>query len=481
MLTLLIAAWPTWSHVGGSITVATNIASTGNAGNLHAPLRSMQLLGVWLADSYKVTPVGGASTVTHALELLTLLCATLGGAYLIRIRAYALASWIALSLIAWIAVTHAVTTWGSAKTVMLTSPVVLLLAWGGVRAIATLPERSATRLLAALVGLAIAGGIVASDAKQYHASNLAPTARYREMESVGRQFSGRGPALFTDFDEYAMYVLRDVGIAGPDFVYPPAAVSAASGGYGATVRIGAIPPAALLAYPLIITRRDPTEPRPPAAYSLAWQGSYYRVWKRRPGAAPALAHVSLSGTSAARCARIAQLAATRSLGTLVASPSRTIVRVDITRSSHPHPWGHQRQGLVMSRPGTLTASFQVPRAGVWDVWLQGQFMPRVPVTLDGRPLAAPAGELSGNSLVPNTLPPVSVPLAAGKHVITLTRGSATPAPGDGGWAVLDGILLTPGGYRSDRLVVAPASSPQMLCPSDPEWVEMLAYRPSISG
>ncbi len=127
-------------------------------------------------------------------------------------------------------VTHAVTTWGSAKTIMLTSPVVLLLAWGGVRAIATMPGRGAARLAAALAGLAIAAGVLASDAKQYHASNLAPTARYREMESVARQFAGRGPALFTDFDEYAMYVLREVGIAGPDFVYPPATLSAGGGG-----------------------------------------------------------------------------------------------------------------------------------------------------------------------------------------------------------------------------------------------------------
>lgn len=189
VLSMLVAAWPTWSHLGGSITVASNIASTGNAGNLHAPLESIQLLGVWLADSYKVTPVGGASTLTHVLEVLILLSAVLGAFHLIRIRAYALASWIALSLIAWVAVTNAVTTWGSAKTIMLTSPVVLLLAWAGVRAIATMPGRGAARLAAALAGFAIAAGVLASDAREYHASNLAPTARYREMESIAREFA----------------------------------------------------------------------------------------------------------------------------------------------------------------------------------------------------------------------------------------------------------------------------------------------------
>ena len=133
----------------------------------------------------------------------------------------------------------------------------------------------------------------------------------------------------------------------------------------------------------------------------------------------------------------------------------------------------------MSHPGTLTASFRVPTSGVWDLWIQGEFMPRVAVSLDGRPLASPSGELSGNSLVPNTLPPIPVPLAAGTHVITFTRGPSTIDPGDGGWAVLDAVLLTRGGSRADRLIVAPTGSPRRLCPSQPEWAELLSGR--LSG
>ena len=61
----LIAAWPTWAHLSGALRVAQEIASTSNPGNLHAPLRAIQVLGVWLRGSYKLAPAGAALAATH--------------------------------------------------------------------------------------------------------------------------------------------------------------------------------------------------------------------------------------------------------------------------------------------------------------------------------------------------------------------------------------------------------------------------------
>ena len=62
----------------------------------------------------------------------------------------------------------------------------------------------------------------------------------------------------------------------------------------------------------------------------------------------------------------------------------------------------------MSTAGRLSARVHIPPRGAWDVWVQGQLMPSVKLNLDGRPLASIAGQLSGNSLVPNTVPPIRV-------------------------------------------------------------------------
>ena len=305
----LIFAWPTWIDLSGSLKVAESIASTSNPGPLRVPLRTVQVFGTWLRGSYKQLPVDGHLTITYVLIAVTLLACVLGAVHILRSRLYALAGWLAATLAVWLAITAYATTWVSAKALMLTSPVLMLIAWGGVAALlqASAP-RPALRPAAALLALALAGGVFASDAMQYHGSNLAPTMRFEEMASLNARFAGRGPTLFTDFDEYSLYELRDLDVGGPDFIAPPSALAGTEGGYRYPVVLDRLSPADLRAYPLIVTRRDPTANRPPSAYSVIWRGTYYEVWSRRPGAPAAIADIGLSGPPADQCAQIKRLA-----------------------------------------------------------------------------------------------------------------------------------------------------------------------------
>jgi hypothetical protein len=476
---LLFAAWPTWDHLSGSVKVTESIVSTSNPGNLQMPLRDAQLFGSWLRESYKTPPIGIYSTITYALVALTLALCLLGALYLLRTRRFVLFSWLALMLAVLAAVSQYATTWVDAKGLVITSPAVMLLAWAGIAALRSSPRRVMFGALAPLLALAVAGGVLASDAAQYHGSNLAPTARYEELASINGRFAGRGPTLFTDFDEYALYELRDLDVGGPDFAYPPAALAALTQGHGDPVDLDSAPPAALRAYPLIVTRRDPASSPPPSAYMLLWQGVYYEVWGRRPGAPAAIVHVAPMGSLALQCARIQSLAAlARSdRAQLLAARAPELIRISLAAASHPANWGHEREGLVMSHPGRLTATFIAPHAGVWDVWLQGQIMPAVGVRVDGHQLASIAGQLDGNSLVADTMTPLAVHLSAGRHRITVTRGGFSLAPGDGGAAVLDAIFLTPAGTAAREVLgLAPAASARSLCGRPYEWHEVV--RPS---
>ena len=471
-----IAALPTVADLSGSVRVAGEIAGTANPGNLPTPLRAIQVFGVWLGGSYKVAPTGSALVITHALVALALVSALGGALRLIALRAHAMLAWSALMLIAWLVLSVSLTTWADAKTLMLTSPTVVLLAWGGVAALLELPARRLRLPAAALAAAALSLGVLASDALQYRASNLAPTARYTEMAAINSRFKGRGPTLFTDFDEYSLYVLRDLDVGGPDFVYPPPALAAAAHGYGDPVDIERIPPAALAAYPLIVTRLDPLLPRPPAAYTLAWQGSYYQVWQRARGAAAALRHQTLSGTAPQQCRELRALAHEAPAGravSLTAARAPSVVEVALHAERPPAGWGHERAGLVMSHPGTLTAPFALPGAGRWRLWVQGQIMPAVSIALDGRHAETVSGQLSGNSLVPDTVPPVVLAIAAGRHTLSVTRGPSGLAPGDRASAVLDRVFLTPAREAGGALrSVAPARW-RALCGTPYEWAELV--------
>ncbi|HEY7891861.1 MAG TPA: hypothetical protein VIC05_06585 [Solirubrobacteraceae bacterium] len=472
--TMVIAAWPTWTHISGSLEVAQNIAATNNPGNLHAPLRATQVLGVWLHGSYKLAPTGAELTVTHILVAGSVLVAILGAVHLMRTRAYALAGWVALSLAAWFAISQSVTTWAEAKALVLTSPIVMLTAWSGVAAL----RRSrllALRASAVLMALALLGGVLASDAMQYHSSDLAPTARYEELSSLNSRFAGEGPTLFTDFDEYALYELRDLDVAGPDFAYPPPALASLADGYGEPVELDRASPAALQGYPLIITRRDPTTSRPPSAYKLVWRGDYYEVWRRRRGTPSASARIALGGRRA-QCGQLETLVGRASARTarLVAASAVTIIKVPITKAARPSGWGYAHKGLVMGAPGILSSVFDVSRTGAWDVWVKGQIMPVVTLKLDGQTLASISGQLSGNSRVPNIAPPLGVHLAAGVHRLTVSRGGFTMAPGDGGLAVLDAVYVTPAKVdRQPALGVVPVSRWRALCGKRYSWIELI--------
>ncbi len=276
----LVAAWPTWAGLAGSIQVAQNIASTANSGNLTSSLHSTLVFGAWIWGSYQELPGGADLAVTQALILATAIAAAIGVAHLIRTRSLALLAWIALMLIVWLIVSRYVTAWAGAKTIMLTSPVLVLLAWGGVAGLRTTPAR----ILAPVLAVVLAAGVLVSDLYQYNTTNLAPTARYDELGSLDSRFAGDGPAIFTGFDEYALYQLRDLDVGGPDFRFPPVDLAGVSMGHGHSVDLERAPPDDLAAYPLIITQRNPLAPRPPSAYSLIWQGAYYQVWRRRPHA-----------------------------------------------------------------------------------------------------------------------------------------------------------------------------------------------------
>jgi hypothetical protein len=468
----LLAALGTWIDVSGSLRVAQAIATTSNPGNLQKPLRSVQVLGTWLVGSYKHVPIGGRLELSYALSAVALLGALLGALYVVYIRQYVLATWIAMTLAVGLGLTAYGTTWATGKTLMLSSPVVVLMAWAGVAALrAYTAFRSVLRPAALLMALALVGGVAASDALQYHSSNLAPTARYEELAALNSRFAGRGPTLFTDYDEYALYLLRDLDVGGPDFMFPPPAIALP---HGLPVDLDLISPAALLAYPLVVTRRDPSAIRLPSAYRLLWQGTYYQVWSRQPGSAAAIARVGLSSTTPVQCSRVeglAHLASSHRARLLSASPPE-LVPVDVVGALHP-TWADTRLGLLMTPHGRLETTFKVPHPGVWDLWLQGEIMPAVHVSVDGHTLASISGQLTGVATDPDTMAPLRVPLVAGSHRLRITRGGSNPlSPGEGGSAILDSVFLTPAGAGAQAMLhTTPPARWRSLCGHRLEWIE----------
>jgi hypothetical protein len=247
------------------------------------------------------------------------------------------------------------------------------------------------------------------------------------------------------------------------------------GGHGYPVDLDRVPPRAWAAYPLVLTRRDPTAGRPPSAYRLLWQGTYYQVWARRPGAPAAIVHLGLSGRRPVACARVqrlARIAAARGAHIVAAIPPR-LVHVDVAHGHHPG-WPYTHPGLVMKGAGQLQSAFSVPHGGEWEIWLKGQLMPSATIGVDGRSIGSIAGQLDGNPHNPDALTPLRARLSAGRHRLTISRGDSLLAPGAGGWAILHEVFLTPARAREvDSLRVTPPARWRTLCGGRFDWIEVV--------
>ncbi len=470
---VLVGALGTWTGLSRSVQVAQGIATTTNPGNLHAPLHVAQVFGTWLTGSYENVPTGALLPISYAIVAITLIAAVLGALRSLHLGESALVWWIAAMIALGLALQLLAGTWVGAKALLLTSPVIVLLAWSGFAALRAARARWALRAAPALA-LALVVGVAMSDAMQYHSSNLAPTARYDELATINTRFAGRGPMLYGGFDEYALYQLRDLDLGGVDFMYPPAG-AALMGGHGYPVDLDRVPARVWPAYPLVLTRRDPNASEPPSAYRVVWQGIYYQVWARRDGAPAAIVHLGLSSQrpiSCSRVRRLARIAQTHGADIVAAVPPE-LVNVEVARGRHPD-WRYTHPGLVMTGAGRLQSTFAVPHAGVWNLWLKGQLMPTVDLSVDGHSIGSIGGQLDGNPHNPYAMTPLPVTLAAGHHRLTISRGDSLLAPGDGGWAILHEVLLTPADSLAvDRLRITPPSRWRTLCAGRFDWIEVV--------
>jgi hypothetical protein len=476
---LVIFSIPAITRLGSTLRTATGLSGSNRGlasdpGNLLRPLRWVQAFGVWLGGSHRIDPT--YVNETYALIGVTILAFLLGVVWLFRHRRWSLLAFLAGSLIVWLALTKRGTEWTDAKVLMLTSPVVVVIALIG-----ALGDLRRNQLQGAVLAVLIAGGVLASDAFLYHGTNLAPTTRYIELLSVGHRFAGQGPTLIPDFDEYDFYALRWENIDGPGFAGDMRGSFGLFGGrphYGNSYDLDDIEAPDVQRFRLIVIRRSPRWSRPPANYRLVWSGSYYDVW-RRIGPAPLL-HIPAGGglqpIGRVPCRLVHQIAmqaikdgqtlrygskdpsVVADLSTVTASPS-VIATVD--------PEG--LSALTFTAPGLISTKLFVRQTGTYGVWLGGDLDRPLRVSVDGRQVDAPGAQSGGDG---NMIRAGSAELTAGQHTIELFRGGGGLAPGNKSGNLIDGIFLQRSGSERETVVTVPAHDWRSLCGQQLDWLEV---------
>ncbi len=474
-----VLALPTLGPLSRTLSLANNIQNTNAAaaadpGNLLRPLRIAQAFGVWLGESHRVDP--RFLNQTYLLIGVVAVCAIIGVLWLARQRAWGLLAFLIISFVVWELLRRRGTAWTDAKVLMLLSPVVMLAALIGAFSI-----RGGRGVEGALVAGFIALGVLGSDALAYHATGLAPTQRYAEFITIGHRFAGQGPALLTDFDEYGLYLLRDMRVDSPGYAYRGVMTMADGSAplYGHSYDVDQIAQSTLQQYPLIVMRRSPAWSRPPSNYADVWSGPSFEVW-RRVGPAPR-SHLPLGGISQpvalAQCARIHALSrvARRERGRLVYAERPPNILLNMAEATHSpnavliSDLEGQPQ-IIVGGPARVELSFHVHARGRYRLWLGGNVDRPMRVLVDGRLVGAPTEVFGGDA---NKYPVGTVSLSAGVHRLQLVKGGGSLRPGDKASTLIDGGLLVPVAAEREALASAPPSAWRSLCGRWLDWVEVV--------
>lgn len=478
LVALVLLTLPTFAELRENLALTTNVSdanalAVADPGNLVRPLLKVQTLGVWLGATHRGDPEH--LTQTYALIGVVTVAIVLGLVWLLRRRNWALLAVVAISVLVWLLLTPRATTWTAAKLLVLLSPVAVLLACVG-----AFGRFGLRRLEGLLLGAAIALGVLLSDAYLYHYTTMAPQGRFDELRQVGERFAGLGPTLTPDFDEYTLYLLRDMAPDGPGNarkVQPWRTTDGQYTGYGHTYDLDVLEQGLVQQMNAVVMRRGPSRSRPPGNFTLAWRGRDYEVWRRSQAAAEPKAHLGLgdgvqpiSALSCSALERFAQegrAAGAQRLRFAPREPNVVPTRGDVRRTAQAV---QQADGITTAffGPAAVTARVDVPRAGAYRLWVAGNTGRAIHATVDGEAAGAVENASGGEG---NVLQFDVVRLTAGTHVVRLARGGGGLAPGDAAPTTIGAIALEPLADDALPLREIPLADWRGLCGRQLDWVE----------
>jgi hypothetical protein len=419
-------------------------------GNLRGPLNALQVLGIWPAGDFRFDPDG--TVVTAVLIALGLAAAAvaLWVAWRKRDRKTLL---YASALLACAAIVVAGSPWAGGKALATASPVALTLAIAGA-ALLLRADRPTGRALIVVV----AGGVLWSNVLAYGGVDLAPYGQLRELEEIGHEFAGEGPALMTEYNPYgARHFLRleDGEGASELRVRPVPLRGGGSVEKGYAVDTDELDLNGLLEFRTLVLRRSPVRSRPPSPYRLVRSGKYYEVWQRPEGfSSLPPEHQPFGGETDAvavpPCSEIS------GLGLVALQNGRRGVRLIAARHAPVYD--------------ATSGSLVVPRPGDYEAWLKGSVRGAVSLYVGGEKVGEAREELENDGgfvLLGATR------LSAGHHEVELRFGGADLHPGSGGFPRPETgpLLFAPAGREAGSLVSVPLEESDRLCGKRWDWIE----------
>jgi hypothetical protein len=521
---LALFGFPLWLLLPHYLSVDQGSFNAGNTvnttlGNLAAPLRALQISGIWPAGDFRdvglapFTPP--AALPRYGFAYLTFLAGAGGAIWTLwrrrpEIAIYALIAVVAVAL-PWL---DGITPWLVGKALAISSPAILLAGLVG-GALLFSQDRTWALVAGAVVLVGLGAGVLWSNWLQYRNVTLAPRDQLSELQTIGSKLAGKGPTFINEYQIYAdRHFLRAGAPTEPaEYRYGPQedlpTVTGAILTKSAFADIDSFPLSTLRPYRSLVLRNSPVESEPPSIYGTkpVWQGRYYQLWQQP--AHPThrvIEHVALGDTNLDYCGSAENETTPASLcsiqpaavdpcpsiltlarvaaqdgGELLAYERANPIVLRGTQTRWPDTWAQDGSGvyaedaLTATTPGTAVAHVNIPTGRHrFELWLGGGFDRGFVVHVDGHLVGSVSNEL--NNLGEYNQVGAPITLSAGVHTIDITYPQPNLSPGDAdseSYTSLAEIALQQLGTPQRMLEVTPANARE-LCGKTLDWIEVVA-------
>jgi hypothetical protein len=237
---------------------------------------------------------------------------------------------------------------------------------------------------------------------------------------------------------------------------------------------------AVLVYRTLVLRRSPAASRPPSVYQPVWIGRYYEVWQRPESGSPEIAeHLSLGdrfhAAAVPPCSQVLGLARIAGPNGRLATVFRPAnAALELTGSAAPGqlgPYGEDSGALYLRNAQTFQLALRTPVAGRYEIGVDGSFLGRLELAVNGRAVGDARHELNWPSQYE---PLATVRLQKAQNALTLRYDGPDLHPGSSGGPPFGLGPLVAG--RTDRNLAVTYVSPsaaRSLCGRSLDWVEVL--------
>ena len=443
-------------------------------GNLNGPLNLLEVAGIWPSIDFRIDP--HLKPLTLAVAAVCLLAALVTVVACLRLRdgkGVPFAAYVGGGALGAAAIVLIGSPWVDGKAMATVSPVLLAAALLG---FALLAERTPFRIEAGVLSAVVAGFVLWGGFLAYQGAWLAPRAQAEELEEIGEEFAGEGPALSTEVSIYGpRHFLRKLDSEGAtDLRYREVLLTTGPSTDGQYVDLDDIAAGQLDPYTLLVIRRSPAASRPPAGWELAKTTDHYEVWRRIAAPGVLVDRMPLGTMEDAGgipdCDALGGLAESAGPdGYLYAARVTEPVTVDFSGSALPAGWeAVSSTVLAPDGSGSVTAPADLSD-GEYDVWLGGAIFGEVELVIDDREVASVRGTLNN---VGASEPLGAATFSAGTHEFELRYSGAGLAPGSAEFTYqLGPLTLDPVSPPDLGLETVPTSEFETLCEQRWDWVE----------